>query len=988
MGRPLHDRLPLDDFGPRSWTRSEAVSFGRLPMATPLARPTERSSILSLDGSWDFALRDRPEAVSVEDVQGPTEQWAAIEVPGCWTMQGFDRPQYTNVAMPIPGPPPAVPDLNPTGVYRRTVVVPDAWQGRRIILHVGAAETVLYVHVDGAPVGMGKDSRLPHEFDLSAEVEPGRPFELALTVVRWSEATYLEDQDHWHHAGIHRSTLLFTTPQVRIADVHPVADLDLASGVGRLSVRVGVDAPGAGPAGWKVRASLGGHGAEGDVRFEHPDDVLANWLLFTGRQVRLVIEIPDVAPWSAETPVLHDLEVTLLDDQGAVVDEALVSVGFRRVEVVGHELLVNGRPVLIKGVNRHDHDPRRGKAVTAESIEADLVLMKQHNINAVRTSHYPSDSYLYDVCDRLGLYVIDEANLETHAYLRSLTKDPRWASPILERVMRMALRDKAHPSVICWSLGNESGRSPALQAAAEWLRAWDPSRPVQYEGSIGEHLFGDLADGVIPDMGELLARPTPETDVIAPMYPSVDDLVAWATRTPGPDRPLIMCEYIHAMNNSCGGLIDYWDAIRTYPGLQGGFIWDWVDQALIQTMPDGSERLAYGGDFGDHPHDGPFCLNGLVGADRTPHPSLLEATHVLAPVRLAAVDPARGVIEVHNEHDFVDLSWLAAVWSAKVDGVEVASGPLEVPPLGPGARAVVTAPITPPQTNPGTVATLDIVFATVADLPWAAAGHVVARQQFEIGQGSTPANAPSGGGRSVELDDLDPVLTVWRAPIDNETFGPTIGWRHADRWTHLGLRGAFDGPSGGEALGFVGLTNDDRGADGRHVVHRVEVPATMGDLPRIGVRLSAGPGIAAVRWLGEGPHEGYSDRCESTRLGVWTTPVDAWTVPYVHPQASGNRTGVRWLELLDAHGEVVLAIDQLSRVGGGAGLDVSVSRWTDEEVADADHLEDLPSPAERDECYVWLDARHRGVGSAAVGPDVAPQHQVGPGTYHWSYRIR
>ncbi|MCU1368835.1 MAG: beta-galactosidase, partial [Ilumatobacteraceae bacterium] len=446
-------RPPLDAFGPRSWARPEATGFGRVPMATHLAR----DQVLPLDGPWAFALRDRPEDVTAADVAGSTDGWSAIEVPGCWTTQGHDRPQYTNIQMPFPGPPPHVPDANPTGVYRRSVTLPADWTGQRLVLHVAGAETVLYVHVDGAPVAMGKDSRLPTEVDLTGLVTPGTAFELALTVVRWSDATYLEDQDHWHHAGLHRSVFVYATPPVHLADVHATADLDPATGEGRLRVMAHLGADGHGPRGWSVRFEAAGQQVEAPARFEHPTDGLTNWLVFEGRRATAEIVVPAVAPWSAETPTLHPLRVTLLDDGGGEVDAVALDVGFRRVEVIGHELLINGRAVLIKGVNRHDHDPRRGKAVTPEGIRADLVLMKQFGINAVRTSHYPNDALLYDLCDQLGLYVVDEADLETHAYLRSLLKDPRWGSAVLERVTRMALRDKNHPSIIIWSLGNESG---------------------------------------------------------------------------------------------------------------------------------------------------------------------------------------------------------------------------------------------------------------------------------------------------------------------------------------------------------------------------------------------------------------------------------------------------------------------------------------------------------------------------------------------------
>ena len=476
-----------------------------------------------------------------------------------------------------------------------------------------------------------------------------------------------------------------------------------------------------------------------------------------------------------------------------------------------------------------------------------------------------------------------------------------------------------------------------------------------------------MASG-LRDVPATLAAPRQDSDVIAPMYPSVDDIVGWATRNV-PDRPLIMCEYIHAMNNSCGGLDEYWAAIRTYPGLQGGFVWDWVDQALVRVQGDGTERLAYGGDFGDDPNDGPFCLNGLVAADRTPHPSLHELAKVVQPVQIEVVDGARGVFGVTNEHAFVDLSWLQPWWVAEVDGEAVATGSLDPLPLSPGASTQVRVPVPPLELAPGQRAHVTLSFAISADLPWAPAGHVVAWEQVDAGAAPGPSRAPGrGGAGDRSLDALEPVLSLWRAPIDNETFGP----RHAERWERLGLRDAA-------ALAELVTEVVDDGDGALVVTHAVVVPEELDDIPRVGVRLRLGPGVRAVEWLGEGPHECYSDRRAAARVGRWTTDVDDWGVPYVHPQANGNRTGVRWLRFLDEGGSPLLTIDGLD------DADVTVARVTDEELANADHLEDLP---QHDDCYVWIDARHRGVGSGAVGPDTAPAHRVGPGLYRWSYRLR
>ena len=914
----------IDD---RSWERPEAVSVGRLPMTTFL-RPA--GDVVSLDGPWAFRLLDRP--------GGATLVETTVDVPGCWTMQGVgDRPHYTNFQMPFPGPPPRVPEANPTGVYRRRVDVPAAWAGRRVVLHVGGAETVLYVEVDGAFVGMGTDSRLPQELDLTPLVTPGSSFDLTLTVVRWGAATYLEDQDHWHHAGLHRSVLLCSTPVVHVADVQALADWDPATGDGRLEVRV---ATGEAPArGARIRASFDGQVVgETEARWEHPNDVYVNAYLFEGRGGRIVAEVPGVEPWSAEHPRLHDLLVELVDADGGVLDAVVLRTGFRRVEVRAHELLVNGRPVLIKGVNRHDHDPRTGKTVSRESIRRDIELMKAHNLNAVRTSHYPNDPYLYEVCDELGMYVVDEANVESHAYMRSLTKRPEWGPAILERVTRMALRDKNHPSIVLWSLGNESGWSPIFDAAAAWLRGYDPTRPVHYENG---YLDGALADGLTPP--EAWRVPRAETDVIPPMYAPVEDLETWA-RADLPNRPLILCEYAHAMGSSCGGLDRYWQAIRAHLGLQGGFVWDWVDQALEQDLGDGRTRLAYGGDFGDTPTDTVFCLNGLVGPDRTPHPSLLELRAVVQPVVFEHL--GGGAVRITNEHDFTDLADVADVdWTVTIDGDEVVSGTLGRLALAPGAHADVRVPVPPLRLEGWQVAHLTLRVGQVAT--W----------QAELGRSQT--RGPAGPAQP-----LPPArLSLWRAPIDNEVWGPA----HAVRWEAMGLATAHE---------RVELRTE---VDGDLVTHEVTVPDGWDDIPRVGVRLELPPEVVAVDWVGRGPHECYTDRRAGAIVGRWTTAVDDWPFPYVHPQANGNRTGVRRLRFLDADGGLVLAIEELD------DLDVTVSRWTDEELAAAAHLDELP---ERDHAFVWIDARHRGVGSGAVGPDVDPAHRVGPGTYRWRYRLR
>ncbi len=573
--------------GRPSWEVPELTSLHRLPPRATLAR-TPSSWTASLDGAWDFRRVARPE--DAPRAVGLARGWDAVEVPSLWTMQGYDRPHYTNVQMPFPERPPHVPEENPTGIYRRRFRVPRGWRGRRVVLRFGGVEGVLYVLLNGEAVGLSKDSRTPAEFDVTGLVRPGVN-ELHAVVVRWSDASFVEDQDQWWQAGISRGASLLSLGAGSVTDFFARCRLDDDYRHGLLAVEV----EGGGPL---------------DARLLDPGGKLVLERRFSGS-----FEAPVRSPrqWSAEAPALYTLE---LSGAGETVS---CRVGFRRVEIRDRRLLVNGRAVLIKGVNRHEHDDVRGRAVTRASMEADVRLMKRFNVNAVRTSHYPNDPYWLDLCDRHGLYVVDEANVEAHAYYDDLCRDPRYAAAFLERTQNMVERDKNHPSVILWSLGNESGYGPNHDAAAGWIRARDPSRPLHYEGAIKFDWTGGRA----------------ATDVVCPMYPEV----AAIEEFPQLDdpRPMILCEYSHAMGNSNGGLADYFAAFERHGALQGGFVWEWVDHGIRQTDDRGREYWAYGGDFGDEPNDANFCADGIVWPDREPHPALNELKFLARPVR---VEPA------------------------------------------------------------------------------------------------------------------------------------------------------------------------------------------------------------------------------------------------------------------------------------------------------------------------------------------------------------
>lgn len=953
----------------RPWADPQALSLHRLPMHVPLT--TAADARRALDGQWHLELFESPDAVPESAVVGPTPAGPTVAVPGNWTMQDVGRafgdlPHYTNVQMPFPGPPPLLPDRTTTGVYRRSLTVPRSWRGQRVVLHVGGAESVHAVYLNARFVGYGTDSRLPSEYDVTADLQPGVNH-LAIVVVRFSAQSYVEDQDQWWMAGLHRSVFLEARPAVHIADVVCDADLRVADGTGLLRVRTTVGFTGAPSEGWRVRAraeTLAGRtvakAQTGWVPYRH-----ATPYVFTGHHVDLSWELPKVAPWSAESPTRHRVVVELLDTDGAVVQATEQLVGFRHVEVRDRQLLVNGQPIWIFGVNRHDHHPDRGKAVTIDDMRADLEVMRRHNITAVRTSHYPNDSAFYDLCDELGMYVIDEANIESHAYNTSLCDDPRYLATWVARGSRMVQRDRNHPSIIVWSLGNESGYGANHDALAGWIRFTDPSRPLHYEGA---PFHAGWVDGGLA-----------ASDLVCPMYAPIDRIRQYGESGLG-TRPLVLCEYSHAMGNSNGSLADYWDVITTTPGLQGGFLWEWKDHGLRQTLPDGTVRLAYGGQFGESPHDGNFVADGLVSADLEPHPAMHEVMWVYRPVTVTA--GRRGTVRVTNRQSFTGLQAFRCAWELSVDGAVTRRGVLRLPHVAPHASVDVPLPCEVPAGR-GEVL-LTVRFELKKDTWYASAGRAMAWDQVVL-RSAAPVRAPrfrpNHGAAAVDELLVSPVeLSIFRAPTDNDGFKlmPDLSRR-------IGV--------GGKALvawqdaGVDRLPADelvehtwDRMVEGTSVVyrHRIVVPPSLEDLPRVGVTFALPAGFDRVRWSGRGPFENYPDRKAGAVLGVWDTAPDA--SPYLVPQEFGLRTDCRWIELVESATGRVVRIDALAP--GALAFSATHHTAGDLYVAST-HSELRPRP----ELIVHLDAAHRGLGTASCGPDVLPRYRLAAGTYDLSYRL-
>ncbi len=979
----------------------------------------------SLNGAWRFHYTTDPDSV----VENPAaDEWDTIVVPGNWTLQGYDRPIYTNVKMPfLPVDPPNVPQENPTGVYQRTFTIPPDWAGRQVFICFDGVESAFYLWINDHRVGYSQGTRLPAEFDLTPYLQPGENT-LTAVVIRWSDGSYLEDQDHWRMAGIYRDVYLYATPQVRISDLTVRAGLDDAYHDGTLDVQARVESndPDEFPGEYSVEMQL--YDAQGTSVFPHPISAAVNahhWGI-----TKADLKAPVAAPqqWSAEQPYLYTLVLALKNARGEVVEYQSARTGFRKIEIKGREVLINGKAVLFKGVNRHEHEDKRGKAVTIDSMIADIKLMKQFNINAVRTCHYPNDPRWYDLCDEYGLYVIDEANIETHAVYNKLCHDPNWATAFVERGARMVLRDKNHPSIIFWSLGNESGYGPNHDALAGWIRRYDPTRLLHYEGT--RHFGGDWNSGPLA------------SDVTSVMYPTVESIVEYAS-SDWAARPLIMCEYAHAMGNSVGNLKEYWDAIESVYGLQGGFIWDWVDQGLTKIDEHKVEYWAYGGDFGEQIHDNDFCINGLIWPDRTPHPSLWEYKKVLQPVSVQAIDLEQGLIEIANKQDFTTLDWLDGAWELVAQDAVLQYGKLGQLDIAPGASKTIRLPIQTPHIDQELF--LNISFKQKNDTLWAKSGHEVAWDQFampashieecscdhhddetandlpalelidadeeiivkgedfELTFSKREGRIKSWVFAGAELIDSGPALNAWRAPTDNDGFkmrpetpGKLLGqWLAAglDRLQHhvesvavcrlaphlLRITAASRVQASECEGGFKHLhTYTIDGGGSITIENEIWADETLPPLPRLGLSMTLPAGFEGLAWYGRGPHENYIDRNIGAKIGVYCSTVDEQYVPYIMPQECGNKTDVRWATVTNEQGIGLMVIAQ-------EVMEISALHYTADDLYRAFHTNELQR---RDETILNLDYRQCGLGGNSCGPMTRPEYLLQPGSYTFVVHLR
>jgi len=940
---PRIDPVQIDPSRP-DWENPAVLERGRLPARATgfpfesrdkalAGAETGSNRYLTLDGNWKFQFSagadGRPEGF--ESPEYDVSNWSDISVPSMWQAEGFGQALFNNIRYPFPANRPLIKhDINSVGSYRREFELPESWKDEQITLHIGAAGSAYYVWVNGDEIGYAQDSKLPSEFDLTGALKPGKNT-IALQVFRWSDGSYLEDQDFWRVSGIERSVYLFAVPETHITDAFVHAGLDNAYRDGRLAVDFTI----AGSDAAEARMVLLDGNREVLARSSGLRDAAS------ARELTLSADVPGVRHWTAETPNLYTLVTELYDAGGKLLQSSARKIGFRTVEMRNGLVSVNGRPITIRGVNRHEHDPETFHVISQESMERDIALMKQNNINAIRTSHYPNDPYLYELADRYGLYVLDEANIESHGYMDYANRhqderaywqlgfDPAWYEAHKSRVLNMVERDKNHPSIIFWSLGNEAGIGPAFEKAAMAAKERDPGRLISY---LGWGTWDDFHDH----------RTNWFADIYAPMYDTAEALADYATNW-NFKQPLIMCEYAHMMGNTGGNLQEYWNTIYAHPDkLQGGFIWDWVDQSMYAYTNDGRRYWGDGSIYGHNPSgDGDIEIgDGMLQSDRTPNPTLFEARKVYSPVYFTAFDPQNGRVTVVNHYDFSTLAGFDFEWDLLEDGVRVDGGGL--PDLDTAARGEgeLVVPLAGLSLKPEAEYLVTVRGrAKSGSIPLVNAGTVIGWEQFTLQQAKYALPASAGGDVKSGRSSQNFTLTANGAELV------------VDRRTGLIQSYAADGESllyGGEPNFWRAVTDNDIGigtakafavwktlSTQRQVAsitargNTITVVHTLGagearfttrytmlgdgsvevtgdlepltdELPppyRVGLSYDMPEDFETLEWYGRGPHESYVDRKTSAAIGLWRGKLAEQAHDYIRPQETGNKVDVRWMEV-------------------------------------------------------------------------------------------
>ena len=899
------NRMPMHG----SWFAYES------PEAAQTGDKTLSERFVTLNGNWKFNwVRDADQRPTDFFRVGYNDKgWNDMPVPGLWELNGYGDPVYLNVGYAWRGwfknDPPHVPiEQNHVGSYRRTVDIPAAWAGRQIVAHFGSVTSNIYLWVNGRYVGYSEDSKLEAEFDLTPYVKPGRNL-IAFQVFRWCDGTYLEDQDFFRLSGVGRDCYLYARDRRQITDIQVDAAPSADYTAGTVAVKAFFPRQ---ARGCSVELAL--TDAQGR-------SVASQQLRVTKDEERCTLNAGKVALWSAETPVLYGLTATLRAPAGEVIEVIPLRIGFRDVKIEGGQLLVNGRPVLIKGANRHEMDPDYGYYVSEGRMLEDIRIMKENNINAVRTCHYPDDARWYSLCDQYGLYVVAEANIESHGMgygEKTLAKNPLYAKAHLERNERNVQRSINHPSVIIWSLGNEAGDGPNFDACYDWIKAYDPSRPIHHERAV-------------------YSPGSRNTDIICPMYWGYERCEKYLAENPA--KPLIQCEYAHAMGNSMGGFREYWELIRREPKYQGGFIWDFVDQSLHKKGRNGVTVYGYGGDWNPYdPSDQNFCDNGLIGPDRIPNPHMEEVRYYYQSVWTSWAGDAGNTVEVLNENFFRGLENYDLHWEVLCDGTPLRRGVVDGLKAAPQQRVRIALPYDPATLPAAGELLLDVAYKLKTAEGILPAGHTAARAQLPIREYvfTAPAAKSAAEGESLfvadnhkdflivagnglRLDFLADGSTLrpnfWRAPTDND-FGAGLQhkmavWKQPEMklktLTHAEADGIVTVKAGYEMPGVqatleIEYAVDNTGAvtiaQSLHATPGAEVP----DMFRFGMRFEMPEAFDRLQYYGRGPGENYADRKSSAFVGLYRQSVDEQFHPYIRPQETGTKSDLRWWHLADIGG--------------------------------------------------------------------------------------
>jgi beta-galactosidase len=1040
----VYDREPWED--PlvsginRDAARATAYSFTNIDHAITSDR-SKTSRLLSLNGEWDFAFALKPSEAPTDFYKSRVKGWKKIPVPSNWEMHGYDKPIYKSAVYPFrPVNPPHVPkDYNGVGCYQRTFTIPSNWKDMNITLHFGGVSSGFKVWLNGKFVGYGEDSFMPSEFNITPYLQEGENV-LSVWVIRWSDGTFLEDQDHWRLSGIQREVLLLAEPKLRIADFHWQAKLDKEYKDAVFSIRPRLDNyTGKDVKGYTVKAQLYRNGKEVfDQPLARTAESIINEIyprLDNAKFGLLETTVKNPDKWSDEKPNLYTLVLSLEDSSGKLLEAKSCKVGFRSIEFSKEngKLLINGRQTYLYGINRPDHHPTRGKALTREDILQDVKTIKQFNFNCIRTSHYPMDPYLYQLCDSFGIYVIDEANLETHGLGSKLSNDPAWTAAYLERSNRMALRDKNHPSIIIWSLGNEAGRGPNHAAMAWWLHEFDITRPVHYEPAMGDPRLEGYIDPSDPrylrpnDHSHRTQNPkdAPYVDFVSRMYPGIYTPKLLAGQNNGDNRPIFFVEYSHAMGNSNGNMKDFWDEFRNTPRVIGGAIWEFKDQGLLKRDSAGVAFYAYGGDYGEKYFDN-FTIKGVVASDGRPKAAMYECKRVYQGVEGSLLDGYK--VNIQNRFAVRSLDDFNVQLVVKENGYVVLQTLLPVLKLGAGKDTVLDlAPYLPKFKN-GAEYLASLHFTLAEEEAWAPKGFEVASNQFALTGLARKASASktfatvvvrpegnryavTGKGFQVAVDRTTgalhsylfkgkeqirkPFLPHFTRPLtDNDR----RGWK-----PHRKLRQWYEAvpalvscellpvnETGGPAViqsryrlvndsATVQLTYRIYGDGAIKVDYDLMAHPSLPNLPKIGLQGGIERSNETITWYGKGLLENYTDRAYGFDAGIYTQNIYDFMEPYAVPQENGNRTDVRWMFLSNKKDGLLVIADSL--------LSMSAWPYTEENLENAKHTNVL-----KDAGYLTLniDLVQMGVGGNDSWSDVAApleKYQVKSGTYRYGFMI-